>query len=146
LLAEFGRIGVLHSHLDYILKMTLRSLTGVSIEEIRLATNYEGSSSLRGRIKKIARKRVGDGAVLIKLQALMERCKQVTAKRNALVHGVYATERFGEPIMSGPDWSWIAQPTLKELQALSVEIERLTNEINDARFRGYLADALKEKQ
>jgi len=146
LLAELGRVSVLHSHLDYILKMTIRTLSGVSVHEVRDATTYESSSSLRERIKKLARQAIGEGPALIKLQALMQRCKRATERRNALVHGIYAKDMDGgEPIMSDADWSWKSQPSLDELKELSSELETLTNEINNARFHGFLAEALLGK-
>ena len=146
MLAEMGTISVLHSHLDYMLKMTILTLTGVSISEIRGATNHEGSSSLRSQIKKIGRRELGDGAPLIKLRDLMTRCGRATRKRNGLVHGVYALDYLGYPIMSEIDWSWRPQPTLEELQELSKELQALINEVTTARSRGFLGEALRLKK
>jgi hypothetical protein len=146
LLIEMGTVGVWHSHLDYVLKMFIKSLTGVTIDEVRTATNFHGSAKLRTRIYKIARKRIRDDAAMIRVESLLERCRVVTERRNALVHGIYAQDRDGEPIMSGSDWSWKDLPTPDELKALSTDIKRLIDEINDFRLHGKLSAAMAAKK
>ena len=69
LLAAFGEVALRHEHMNHILKMTIKSLAGLTPAEALAATKYEGSGQLRERIRKIARKRLGEGTPLLKLQA-----------------------------------------------------------------------------
>ena len=64
LLAAFGEIALRHEHLNHILRMTIKSLADLTPAEALAATKYEGSRQLRDRIRKIARRRLGDPASL----------------------------------------------------------------------------------
>jgi hypothetical protein len=146
LLAAFGVVSIRHGHLDYLLKMTIRQLTGLSVDDARDAMAYENSSSLRKRIKRFARQAIGDCPELLKLQALMERCKRATEKRNLLMHNVYVKVVDGDPMMTGRDGTYHALPTVDELDNLSDELKALGEELNDARLNGgYLELALQKK-
>lgn len=106
LLAAIGEVALRHEHLNHILRMTIKTLARLDIDEALDATAYDSSSQLRERIKKLARQRLGEGEPLIKLQALLERCKRATEKRNDLVHSVWGKELDGEPARKGSGHEW----------------------------------------
>lgn len=139
-----GRIAVRHAHLDYVLRMTIKSLTRVGVDEGLDATRYENSSLLRDRIKKIAKKELGDGAAFVKLQALMERAARCTGKRNRLLHSIVARDldEEGRAMLRDEDEGWKRLPSIPELTKLETDIRTLVNEINEARLMGFLAEAL----
>lgn len=141
LLAAFGRVGLRHSQLDHMLRMTIKSLSGVSIPEAMDETMFQGSKLLRSRITMLAKSRLGDGKSFIQLQALLERCR-ATEKRNALIHNVWARELGGEFLIRGEDHDWKAIPTADTLNELAQEILQLAVELNTARLKGFLAEAL----
>ena len=145
LLAALGEISLRHEHLNHILKMTIKSLAGLTPAEAFDATAYEGSSALRERIRKLARQKLGEGAPLLKLQALMTRAGRLTEKRNDLTHGLWAEELDGDPgVMSAPG-ELRPLPSVDELKTLASEIEALTKELNVARLEGFLKIAMDEK-
>lgn len=146
LLAVFGEAALVHEHLNHILRMTIKTLAQLTPEEALDATSYDGSRQLRERIRKLARQRLGEGEPLLKLQALLERCKRATEKRNELVHCVWAKELDGEPQRRGPAHEWQPLPTIKELFALVKEIQELTATLNAARLEGFLSEALTKRQ
>jgi hypothetical protein len=76
-LKAFGRVSVVHTHLDHILRMLIKTLANVTVEVALNATDGEGSAALRDRIKKLAKQRLGDGAALLGLQDIVERCRRV---------------------------------------------------------------------
>jgi hypothetical protein len=145
LLGALGLVSLRHAHLDYILRMTIKSVAGVSIGEALDATAFAGSRALRERIQKLARSRLGEGPALLKLQAILERCRRVTDKRNEWIHSIWAREIDGDPMLRTTDHNWTAPPTAADLESLADEISRLTNELNAARLDGFLDDALKQK-
>jgi hypothetical protein len=142
LLAAFGEVALRHEHLNHILRMTIKTLARLSIDEALDATTYDGSRQLRERIRKLARQRLGEGEPLLKTQALLERCRRVTEKRNEFIHGVWAKELDGEPMRRMPDHTWHALPTVADLIVLGREIENITAELNTARLDGFLSEAL----
>lgn len=145
LLAAFGEVTLRHEHLNHILRMTIKTLARLTPEEALDATAYDGARQLRKRIRKIARKRLGEGETLLKLQALLERCKRATDKRNELIHGIWAKELDGEPLRRAADHTWHPLPSAKELLELAEELRTLTETLNGARLEGFLSEALSAR-
>lgn len=145
LLAAYGELSLRHEHLTHILRMTIKTLARLEVSEALDATENEGAGLLRDRIKKLARQRLGEGEALLKLQAILERCKRATEKRNDLIHSVWGKELDGESSRRGKDHSWLSIPTGEELKALGDEIRVLTVSLNDARLTGFLAEALAKR-
>ncbi len=145
LLAAIGEVALRHEHLNQILRMTIKTLARLDVDEAVDATAYDSSSQLRDRIKKLARQRLGEGEPLLKLQALLERCKRATEKRNDLVHSVWAKEMDGEPARKGSGHEWRPLPTPSELSDLAKHLAGLTSQLNEARLEGFLHVALTQK-
>ena len=146
LLGAFGEVALRHEHLNHILRMTIKTLGRLRPDEAADATAYDGSRQLRDRIRKLARQRLGEGEALLKLQALLERCRRATDKRNELMHGIWAKELDGEPMRRGSDQNWYPLPTADELKALANQIWILTDELNSARLEGFLSKALAKRR
>ena len=90
LLAAFGKVAIRHGHLEHALRMTMKTLAHLSVEEALDATRYESPANLRRRIRKVARRKLGEGQALLKLEALLERCNRATEKRNIFIHSLWA--------------------------------------------------------
>jgi hypothetical protein len=131
-----------HEHLSHILRMTIKTLANLRPQEALDATAYDGARQLRDRVRTLARQRLGEGEALLKLQAILERCKRATDKRNELMHSVWAQELDGEPMRRGNDQKMYPLPTVPELEELSRDIDDLTKALNTARLEGFLAEAL----
>jgi len=145
LLAAFGEVALRHEHMIHILKMTIKTLANLTPGEALAATEYEGSSRLRTRIGKLARKRLGEGTPLLKLQALLNRSKRLTERRNQLVHSLWAQELDGEAQLRDAHGSTQPLPSVEQLKNLAQEIESLTTELNHERLDGFLKAALEER-
>lgn len=141
LLAALGEVALRHEHMNYILRMTIRSLTGVTVDEVVKATERESSSQIRNRIRKLARSRLGEGAPLIKLEAILEDCRRLTEKRNHLIHGLWTQELDGDAQLSGAH-GHSPLPTTQELLDLAQELMELTNMLIRERSEGFIYEAL----
>jgi hypothetical protein len=97
--------------------MTIKTLADLRPNEALDATAYDGSRQLRERIRKLAHQRLGEGQPLLKLQAILERCRRATDRRNDLMHGIWAQEVDGQPMRRGSDNSWYPLPTVTDLKA-----------------------------
>jgi hypothetical protein len=146
LLAAVGEVAIRHEQLSHILKMTIKSLTGVAPEEALKATTHEGSAQLRDRVRKNARKRLGEGAPLVKLQAILADCKRLTDKRNDLVHGLWAQELDGDAHIRDSYGNAKPIPTTTELRELAQELAELTGRLNTERLEGFLFQALSKRE
>jgi hypothetical protein len=141
LLAAIGEMALRHEHLSDVLRMTIRSLSELEVSEVRKATAFYGAAQLRNRVEKLARRRFGECEELHQLQALLERCRLASDKRNDLVHSLWAQEFEGDfgRLVHG---KVVPLPTTAEVHAISEELMHLTAELIEARFGGYLSQAL----
>lgn len=144
-LAAFGEVALRHEHLSHILRMTIKTLAGLEVDEALDATAFDGASLLRDRVRKLAKQRLGEGQALLKVQALVERCRRATERRNEYVHSVWAQELDGGA-MRRDGSRWLPIPTVAELQALSQELLALTQELNHARLEGFIFEAISGRR
>ena len=144
ILAAVGSIALRHGQLDNALRMTIKDLTGVDQTEALDATARDGSRELRERIRKLARQRIGDGAALVRLQALLTRAGRATEKRNELMHAVWGTELDGGPMIRGDDHEFGPAPSVTELEKLEREITIILDALIQARLNGFILEALKK--
>ncbi len=145
-LQAWGEVMLRHSHLDCSLRVSIKTLTGVAIREAVDGTEFTRSTELRSRIRKLARDALGGGEALVRFEALLERCRRVTERRNDLIHNIVGREVDGDIKMRTVDHSWRDVPSIEELNALSGEMVQLTYELNEARIHGYIFDALQVKR
>ena len=134
LLAAIGEVALRHEHLTYVLRMTIKSIARLAIDEALDATEYDGARDLRERIKKLARQKLGEGEALLRLQALITRCARATDKRNAMIHGIWAKELDGDLVQRGAGNSWGPPPSREQLLQLANELKELTWALNEARL------------
>ena len=144
-LAFVGGIAIKHAHLDRCLRMMVKTLADVSVQEALNATEFQGSRELRERVKKLAKKTLGEGRPLVRFQDMIYRCKLATDKRNELLHSIFAKELDGELQHETSDRGWDEPPSIVWLSGLYDEIHNLVLELNTARLDGFLHEALKER-
>jgi hypothetical protein len=146
-LQAIGAVTVRHAQLDRQLQMVIKTLMKVSVAEAVDATARDSSSTLRDRIRGLAKQTFGDGQTLVRIQALMQRAKRLTTERNECVHRVCARDIDGTKAqMIAEDHTMKPYPTVKELTALAADLHALTNELNHARLEGFIAEAMREKK
>jgi hypothetical protein len=140
-LQALGLVAVRHGQLEYALRMTIKSLTGLDVREALSGTAYVGAKRLRERILKTARAKVVQNSDIENLAELIDRSATVTERRNAVLHGLYAQEVNCQAMLFEND-AWRPVPTPDELNALATEIATITQDIHEARLHGFLAKAL----
>jgi hypothetical protein len=142
ILENFGILAIRHGQLDSMLKMLLKDLANISVEETLYANRYTNSSELRKRIQKIAKQRLGEGTPLLKLQALLGRADKLTDTRNEFIHSTWGHELDGEPVVRDSNHNWQPAPNAETLNKLNQDIFNLINDIRAARFGGFLEESL----
>jgi hypothetical protein len=134
LLAALGDVSIRHGHLDHLLKMIIRRFTRATVQDVMDATAGHGSSKLRDRVKSLARREFGEGAALVKVQALMERAARITKRRNAVIHVLCGVDEDGNAVAATEDIAnWKSMPTVNDVETLSVDMQKLIDEITAAR-------------
>lgn len=146
-LKQFARASMLHAHLDNTLKMYLRSFDGTTIEEVLRYVGYQGAAKLRARVTKLASEQLGEGDALAKIFELMRRSKEISERRNDLLHSPIARERDGQGFRMrarGDNWVELPQPAV--LQELADETFELVEQMNHERLNGIIGLALSQRK
>lgn len=145
-LLAIGKMALSHAWLDNALRMIVRDLAGLSKEEALDGTARQGSRQLRERVRKLGLTRLGEGAALVKLDAILNRADRATERRNHLLHSVWGADLDeGKEFLREPDHSFRAAPSAKELEKLVIDLVEVIYDIHNARFGGFLEEALKSK-
>lgn len=141
-LAAIGKIALRHGQLDYSLKMAVKTLANLPIDEAINGTQRQGSRDLRERVRRLAKKRIGESGALVRLDAILERARRTTERRNELLHGLWAHELDGDPVLRTDGTEFGPVPTIVELEALADELEAVAKDLTFARLDGFLHEAL----
>jgi hypothetical protein len=140
--AAVGRIALRHGQLDHVLRLTVKTIQSMDFKSAMRATKNQGSYQLRDRIRKLAMKKLGEGDAMVQLDVLLERAREVTEKRNRTVHNVWARKSDGELVIRDDSSTINTLPTLEQLESLADDTARIVSDLNSARLKGFLHEAL----
>jgi hypothetical protein len=145
-LAEIGRVAIRHGQLDNVLRLTLGDLVGTERSVTLDATARTGSAALRKRIHDLAKKRLGDGEALVRLEAILAHAEQATERRNEILHSVWGREMSGEAVVRDDKHTFGSAPSVDNLKQVTADILKVIDELLAARFGGFLKKALEAKK
>jgi hypothetical protein len=144
-MAELGRLVIMQGHLEYVLKMTFKSLQDISIVEALQRTNKATGKALREKVEKLAREKLIEGEALEQLLNLIERAWKAAEIRNQFVHNVWARVNFDQLHLQNNNHSWRKAPTKNEIENLTTEISNIVCVLNESRLSGIIAEKLNAK-
>jgi hypothetical protein len=117
-------------------------LRASSIDEAIDATERQLSRELRFRVRRLAKKRFGEGDVLVRLDEILNRSQRATQRRNELLHSLWAYELDGGPVMRTHGREFGPIPTAAALEAVADDLAQIAKDLTFARLEGFLRDAL----
>ena len=141
-----GRVAMAHASLEYLLRLTIKSITREPFRVSLASTRRHMSIRLRKRILKLAKEKGFDSESTDKLADLVSDVGNLSDERNHILHRLWAELRDGNICVSNDN---------DELRPLDVpaEIAKLNNladriwmmftTINQARRKGWLHDAIE---
>jgi hypothetical protein len=106
-LAGIAKVAIHHGHLDYALRLMVKSLAGVSLQVARDATEGQTTGPLIDQVRALARRRLGESPEMVKVRALLTRTKKLAKRRSELLHGLWAIEDVGGPPTFQPAGGWV---------------------------------------
>jgi hypothetical protein len=145
LLQAIGRVALAHGQLEHILRMTIKALSGLSVQKALDATSTMRVYDLRKKIKKLFEQKSHDEVAKTELDALLNKAEQFSKKRNKLIHRPWAKDAHGKWVVKEEDHVWGPPPTAEELNQLAEDIWKIMVELNTARLKDFLKDALSQK-
>jgi hypothetical protein len=146
LLAAIGTVSIRHGHLDHVLRMCIKTFADLELKEAEHATACMNSSELRKLVEKLAKQKLGEGAALLKVRAILNRSRIASETRNNLIHNLWGQDLEGVPVVRKDNYSWHTVPSVSEVQALSLELANIAQELNLERQVGFINEALKKSK
>ena len=128
-----GAIVIKHSQLDHVLRLCLKRIIGISVDDqaYGLLTDRVQSKPLRLLIKRAAtRSDMLSNEEREKLKRLLKRAEDATDIRNDLIHCLWARKEKGPVERSENQRDPQPVPTMKELRAWAKNIDDIRNDIN----------------
>ena|SRR5689334_8995781 len=138
ILCELGRMQVLHSHLDHALRLAIKRMHGIPIDDPGYSNETRGmAASLRERARELITHRYGDDDDTAGiLNKALDDAEEATMLCNRALHGVWL-KPSGEQdaVLHDRDNTLkthvaFQPPTAEDLKGLSVRIERSHRVLN----------------
>jgi hypothetical protein len=135
-----GKVAIRHGQLDHGLKLTIKSIRRISVEQALTETRRKSPHQLRALVEEHARNRFGEAPNLVRIRELLHRARQATDHRNSVLDELWATESDGAPIHA-PERHPMALPRVAELKAVADNLFSVVKELDHERHRGCLREA-----
>jgi hypothetical protein len=146
LLKAAGRVALAHGQLELMLRMTIKSLSGLTVREALDATQRTKNWELRDEILRLFKGKTPDPTLRLKLKAILGRCEHVSDDRNRLLHNAWALAADGSVVMKGDNHAWGPAATVSDLDALAEDITSIVNELNEVRLSGFIHSVCTQKK
>lgn len=137
ILCELGRLQVRHSHLDHTLRLGIKRLLGISIDDPGYWNETHGmSAKLRTRARGLIAERYSDDDNMAgTLNKVLDDAEEATTLRNRLLHSVWMKAPGGEPVLHDRDSTLkihvgFRLPTVGEVASVCGRVERIQRVLN----------------
>src|SRR4029077_20644193 len=85
-----GKVAIRHGQLDHGLKLTIRSIRGISVEQAFAETMRKSQHQLRALVEEHARNRFGKAPNLVRIRELLHSARQAADHRNSVLDELWA--------------------------------------------------------
>lgn len=143
LIEALGRMAIAYSHLELVLRYTVKTLSGLSIEKALDATSKERTADTRQRLRRLFLGKKPTADETVRLDALLGKASRLTNKRNEYLHSAWSVSIAGVPIMKSEDHSWGPAPKKEEVEGVASELLALGKEINNERLHGFIEGVVR---
>jgi hypothetical protein len=143
LLEAAGKVALAHGQLELMLRMTIKTLDGLSVQDALTLTAKRKNWGLRKDIEKKFSQKTNDGTLRKTLIDLLARCEELSDQRNKLLHNAWAIAPDGSVVTKGDTHAWGPAPTADDLTKLASKIKKHVELMNQARLTGFIAEVCR---
>lgn len=143
LLEALGRLAIAHTHLELILRYTVKTLSQMSVTEALDATSRDRISEVRSRIKRLFREMKPFPSEEAKLDALLGASSRLSQSRNDYLHSAWSETESGEALLKQENHQLGPAPSIAQIEQITSEILELTKNINQSRLHGFIHDVVE---
>ena len=137
ILRELGRLQVLHSHLDHTLRLAIKRMLGISIDDPGYWNETRGmAAALRECARKLIAERYSDNDDTADiLNKVLDDAEEATMLRNRALHSVWMKTPGEGPVLHDRNNTLkmhvaFQLPTSEELATISKRMERIQRVLN----------------
>jgi hypothetical protein len=137
ILRELGRLQIRHSHLDHTLRLAIKRMLGISIDDPGYWNETRGmASGLRESARKlIAQRYEADHEMADILNKVLDDAEEASKLRNRLLHSVWMKALGAEPVLHDRDNTLkihvgFKLPSVEEIASVSERIDRIQRTLN----------------
>ena len=143
LLAAAGKVALTHGQLEMTLRMTIKTLSRLSVREAMNATRGLKNWKLREETNKLFKHYTRDPVLRTRMNAILGNCKRLSEKRNQFIHQLWALDQDGSVVVKGSEDVWGPPPSVDDLTALAEEISTQAKGLNWERLNGFIGEVVK---
>src|SRR5688572_29280731 len=137
ILCELGRLQVRHSHLDHTLRLAIKRMLGISIDDPGYWNETRGmTAGLRARARELIAERYGDDDEMAgTLNKVLDDAEEATNLRNRLLHSVWMKAPEGEAVLHDRDNTLKMHvgyrlPTVEQIASVCERVDRIQRVLN----------------
>lgn len=138
ILRELGLLQIRHTHLDHTLRLAIKRMLGISIDDPGYWNESRGmTAALRNRARElIAERHHDDYDTSDVLTQLLDSAEELTKLRNRALHSVWMKACCEAPVLHDRD-NWLRKhvtfqpPSIEDLQSVSSRIEQCQRVLDD---------------
>ena len=145
LLQALGRLAVAHTHLERILRYTVKTLSRSSGPTSLDSTKRKGVSFLRKKIKRLFKKLDPTLAEKSQLDELLEKAKLLSEKRHSYLHRAWSETPEGKSVLQGEGVHLEAAPSEAAVERVTSDLLALAKKINYARLHGFIHEVTQRQ-
>jgi hypothetical protein len=134
-----GKVAIRHGQLDHGLKLTIRSIRGLSVEQALAETKRKSVHQLQALVEEHARDRFGEAPILVRIRELLYMSRQATEHRNSVLGDFWAAKSDSAPDRA-PERKPRGSPRVAELEAVAENLFSVVKQLDHERHRGCLHD------
>ena len=145
LLRALGRLTIAHTHLERILRYTVKTLSGLSGTKSLDPTKRKPISFLRKKVKRLFKKNNPSAAERSRLDELLEKAKLLSEQRHSYLHRAWSETPEGQAVLHGEGLQVEAAPSEAAIERVASDILALAKKINYARLYGFIHDVVQRQ-
>lgn len=133
-----GRLAIAHTHLELVLRYSIKTLSGITIQEALDAAAEERIHDLRKRLRKFFLEKKPTPTEESQIDALLGAAQRLSEKRSEFHHSAWSETQIGQAVLKGEDNKWQEAPKSANVDKVTHELLELVEKINNARLHGFV--------
>jgi hypothetical protein len=140
-----GRLAIAYTHLELILRYTVKTLSGLSGAKGFDPTRNKPISDFLKKIKKRFKKINPSATEKNRLDELLEKARLLSEMRNSYLYRALSETEAGQAVLHGEGPQWELALSEAEVEQVTSEILSLGEKLNHERLHGFIHEVVQRQ-